>query len=343
MLPPVAWNALQLVGAPPLPPGALLPLPLSHMRSLISSLRINEELQQKEVLESSKLGYARGTSTKTRIPPVSSKSVPRRALGLGNSNPFRSDELIFTSTSPVFSPASCLAIRQEAAAHIASGARSSFTMVCMARAQCPSSRSPSDVAHLTRVFRVADRHQPRCEHTLTTSLSKASQPRASLHAIPARSGVLPWRGSAHVEPVRLPLARHPVRRLPRPHSSTSPPGRLLHLRHHLSKLNRRLYRRRHMDRSVGRLGHSSAGARAHPPIGPPSRGLLHQLWRAMGFSDLHAAHSPPLLRACPLLERSRGSLSCTGRRRHRAAPHLSGAQHLSRSRRAVERRGKCAP
>jgi len=95
---------------------------------MVESLRVNQEIHRHEVKESFDLGYARGTCNKQHLCPVASESVPRLALGLGPSSPFSSDELIFTTESPVFSDASCAAIRKEAASHMADGGCSRFTM-----------------------------------------------------------------------------------------------------------------------------------------------------------------------------------------------------------------------
>ncbi|KAL1523054.1 hypothetical protein AB1Y20_018014 [Prymnesium parvum] len=127
VVPAAVWSALQLTqsSSPP------LPIPLSLLRPIVGSLRVNEQRHREEVEESARLGYARAALASPPPPPLPSTRarVPPRALGLGPASPFPTDELVFTSEAPVLSAASCGAIRREAAAHIAAGGKSSFTMV----------------------------------------------------------------------------------------------------------------------------------------------------------------------------------------------------------------------
>eukprot|EP00966_Prymnesium_polylepis_P297442 6872173-Prymnesium_polylepis.1 len=103
-------------------------LPLSRLRPLMPSLRVNRDFHRLEVEESALLGYSRGASATPHLLPMSNASVPRRLLGLGPTSPFSSDELIFVSERPLFSPSAAAAIRAEAVAHMAAGARSTFTL-----------------------------------------------------------------------------------------------------------------------------------------------------------------------------------------------------------------------
>ena len=105
------------------PCGALLP------SSFAEALRHNIAEHAAERADSSALGFAHAVPAAT--PPVvdtKAYEVDRTLLGMGSSCPFDSDRLVHATSAPLFSAKECRAIQEEAAAQIAAGAKSTFTM-----------------------------------------------------------------------------------------------------------------------------------------------------------------------------------------------------------------------
>ena len=96
--------------------------------SYAEGLRANfaDHLAERKLSES--LGYRRAAAAV----PVDVQTVAHRvelaSLGMGSNCPFSSEELVFETLNPIFTPAECAAVREEAAASIQQGASSTFTM-----------------------------------------------------------------------------------------------------------------------------------------------------------------------------------------------------------------------
>ena len=95
--------------------------------SLAVGLSKNVAAHATELADSADLGFARAASG-VPVPLTHSFQLDRAALGMGRACPFESDELVFATDTAIFSEDECSAVRNEAAAKIAAGAKSTFTM-----------------------------------------------------------------------------------------------------------------------------------------------------------------------------------------------------------------------
>lgn len=95
--------------------------------SLARGLAANMADHHDEMTTSAELGFERARSA---VPAVActARCMARSALGMGAHCTFDSDELVWETSSPVFTASECRAVRDEAAALIAGGAQSTFTM-----------------------------------------------------------------------------------------------------------------------------------------------------------------------------------------------------------------------
>lgn len=94
---------------------------------LEARLQINIDEHAAEYRDSLGKGF---TSPEAAVPvgqPTASYQVPRKVLGMGKECPFDTDELIFASPQ-LFTASECRKVREEAAARIAAGGQSTFTM-----------------------------------------------------------------------------------------------------------------------------------------------------------------------------------------------------------------------
>mmetsp|Transcript_112405 Transcript_112405/g.204689 ORF Transcript_112405/g.204689 Transcript_112405/m.204689 type:complete len:522 (+) Transcript_112405:43-1608(+) len=94
---------------------------------LAAGLQANLAEHDAEIAASEESGFFRATAAVPVGGPKASYQVPRIALGMGAHCPFDSDELIFESPQ-LFTAEECRALRDEATAHIANGAQSTFSM-----------------------------------------------------------------------------------------------------------------------------------------------------------------------------------------------------------------------
>ena len=107
---------------------ALAPPAASIGKPYAEGLRANaaDHIAERELSES--LGFRRAAAAVPITLQTRSHHVDRVALGMGKSCPFDNDELIFQTEEPLFTASECAAVRAEAAAKIAAGAGSTFTM-----------------------------------------------------------------------------------------------------------------------------------------------------------------------------------------------------------------------
>ena len=101
---------------------------LANGKSLAAGLKANLAEHAAELAASAELGFARAAAPVQDLPPTMSHKISRDALGMGQSCPFDSDDLVYATTTPLFSADECKAVRDEAAEQIASGLSSTFTM-----------------------------------------------------------------------------------------------------------------------------------------------------------------------------------------------------------------------
>ena len=94
---------------------------------MAKGMQANAAAHAAELFASAVIGFRRADAA---VPVVSwtTHCVGRNALGMGSACPFETDELVVAAAAPVFSPAECCAVVDEARSLIAEGARSRFTM-----------------------------------------------------------------------------------------------------------------------------------------------------------------------------------------------------------------------
>ena len=95
--------------------------------SFEEGLEANLEEHREEMMLSAELGFERPAS-EVSVVDWEAQQIKRSALGMGPACPFHSDDLIVTTTAPVFSASECKAVQEEALTYIEEGSQSTFTM-----------------------------------------------------------------------------------------------------------------------------------------------------------------------------------------------------------------------
>ena len=120
----IAAQHLISAAAPP-PCRSVVSCSLSFAKGLADNLLEHAA----EMARSEELGFGRAHQAAPPTVEWTSHRIDLQALGMNRKYcPFSSDELVITSTTPLLTPTECASIRAEAAALIADGAKSTFTM-----------------------------------------------------------------------------------------------------------------------------------------------------------------------------------------------------------------------
>ena len=103
-------------------------LPDRSSAAYAEGLRRNFADHESEIEKSVELGFRRASAAAAVVPPTTAHCIASSSLGMGRNCPFEGDRLVHACSEPLFTADECIAVRTEAAAMMADGKQSSFTM-----------------------------------------------------------------------------------------------------------------------------------------------------------------------------------------------------------------------